>query len=134
MNKLFYLKSTSYPYAYFVKGAGFAASYTSGATKLTQQDIDCARNLGYAGTAVPVVTSFAVNYVRPQDLDATGQVKSNVRNPSRRRFATFAEAFQHGTKLRTRDESKGHLGFYVTETSDAVNARINWETGLTNSI
>lgn len=117
---------------YFVKGYGFSGSKAT-ASKLTSAELAAVNTAGYIGTNEVAVTSFAVNYVRPEDV-ANGQVKPNKFNPSKRRFATFDEAWQHGYLARTREESKAHLGFYVTETTDPVNASINWKTGLTNSI
>lgn len=133
MKKYYYV--SNYSGRYFVLGAGFTAASKATASKLTNAQIEAARSAGFEpGTAKAVEQSFAVNYVRREDLGCGGSIKANTNNPSKRRFATFDEAFQHGTKLLTRESSKGHLGFYVIETSDAVNAAINWKTGLTNSL
>lgn len=138
MNKQYYLKNGA---NYFVLGAGFSTSNQANASKLTQAQIDCAKGLGYTGTSIPVVVSFAVNYIRATDLDAAGNVQPNKRNPSKRRFATKDEAVQHGKRFEARRLKQGdaagtagHIGFYVTESTDAVNAKINWKTGLTNSL
>lgn len=96
---------------------------------------------GYA-EAVPVMDkSYAVSYVREGDLDGDGNVIANRKNPSRRRFATRDEAIQHGSRFQERkanvndaEGSAGHIGFYVIETYDPVNAEINWKTGLTNPL
>ena len=74
-------------------------------------------------------SSFAVSFIRPADLAADGGVRPNKNNPSKRRFKTREEADQHGSRFV---ESLGHLGFYVTEVREPVNAWVNWETGLTN--
>ncbi len=131
--KQYYLKnSTGY---YFVLGRGFIATCRAGASKLTKQQVDCAGTNGFYGYSEEVITtrSFAVNYVRKDDV-VGGKVSANANNPSKRRFATFDEAFQHGTQLQNREASKGHVGFYVSESTDAPNAAINWKTGLTNSL
>jgi hypothetical protein len=132
MNKQYYLKN-SYGY-YFVLGSGFTATGKCGASKLTSAQVTCAGSNGFIGSTeeVAVNKSFAVNYVRPGDL-VNGKVSANGNNPSSRRFATFDEAVQHGVNFQQREASKGHLGFYVTESTDPVNAEINWKTRLTNS-
>lgn len=120
---------------YWKQGSGFTAATLCEASKLTAEDVTCIRNLGFTGMTdvVNENKSFAVNYIRTEDLDG-GDVCENGNNPSKRRFATFDEAFQHGTRLREREDSKNHLGFYVTASTDEVNAEINWKTGLTNSL
>lgn len=127
---------------YFVKGQGFTAKTQATASQLTAGEVDCARGLGYVGTteAVPVRKSWGVCYVRATDLNGTA-VKPNKRNPSERRFATKQEAVTHGSRFNVRRKRKGdsagtanHVGFYVVETNDPVNAAINPQTGLTNSI
>lgn len=135
MNKKYNLKGCTSG-LWFVLGKGFTASTQCGASALTLDQVAQAKALGFepATTVEVKVKSFAVNYIRPGDIDTSGKVKANAYNPSARRFATFDEAFQHGTQLQKRDASKGHLGFYVTESSDSVNASINWKTGLTNSL
>lgn len=141
MNKQFNVKSNLNGY-YFVLGAGFTAYSVANASKLTEEQIACVRNLGYNNfTVVPVKVSFAVSYIRNVDLNGDGTVKANAKNPSKRRFATRDEAIQHGSRFATRKAkgsdvagSAGHIGYYVIETSDAVNAVINWKTGLTNPL
>ena len=85
--------------------------------------------------------SYAVNYIRDVDINEDGVVTPNNKNPSRRRFATRDEAVKHGSRFGERKAAKGdpsgtagHIGFYVMESSDPVNAEINWKTGLTNQI
>lgn len=127
---------------FYVLGQGFTATTKASASLLDCAQITCAQSLGFLGTKVevPVNKSFAVNYIRSENLDANGQVKPDTRNPSRRRFATKDEAIQHGSRFGVRKSkqrgaaagSAGHIGFYVTESTDAVNAKINWKTGLTN--
>jgi hypothetical protein len=142
MNKMFNVKSNYNGY-YFVTGAGFTAYSPDKASKLTAEQVGCLKNLGYNNfTVVEVKTSFAVSYIRQGDLNADGvTVKPNVKNPSKRRFATRDEAMQHGSRFAVRkakgsdvEGSAGHIGYYVIETSDPVNAVINWKTGLTNPI
>lgn len=119
---------------YFVKGSGFTATTRAGASQLTSAEVAAARSLGFEpSTTETVRKSWAVNYIRPEDI-VSGRVQANTNNPSARRFATKEEAVQHGTKFPTRSQSAGHAGFYVTETNDPVNAAINWDTGLTNAI
>ncbi len=149
MNKLFYLKG-SRTGRYFVLGSGFTASTKTSASKLTEAQVIAARALGFEPSVTENVSvSFAVNYIRKGDVtwirkgDVTwaGTVLPNVRNPSKRRFATREEANQHGSRFAVRrakgsnvDGSAGHVGFYVTESSDPVNASVNWSTGLTNKL
>jgi hypothetical protein len=138
---------------YYVKGAGLSASSLSGATAVEQADLasvqTCLSNagLGYT-TAVPCTVSFAVTYIRKTALGSDGKVYQRTPNaamgeidPSKRRFATFDEAVQHGSRFPARRKERsdapgtaGHIGFYVTETNDPVNAAINWKTGLTNPV
>lgn len=127
---------------WFVKGDGFKAASQNDASIVTDADISCLTNLGFVFKAkAPLVTSFAVCYVRKDDLNANGTVRPNAKNPSRRRFATRDEAHQHGSRFAVRkakgsdvEGSAGHVGFYVIETNDPVNATINWKTGLTNPL
>lgn len=134
MNKQYTLKSYASGY-YYVSGQGFVAQNRCAATKLDALALDKVSGCGFFGKAEEVIVnrSFAVNYVRPGEV-VNGVVQANRNNPSKRRFKTFDEAWQHGTKARTRDESATHTGFHVTESTDAVNAEINWKTGLTNSL
>lgn len=127
---------------FYVKGSGFTAACKNKASALTESQLACAADLGFTGTKYDATTSFAVNYIRLENLDANGQVKPDTRNPSKRRFATRDEAIQHGKRFGERRAkakgskagSAGHIGFYVTESSDPVNAAINWKTGLTNPV
>lgn len=141
MNKQYVLKSKINGF-YFVKGKGYAAALPGAASKVTQAEADAVAIAGFEPfTMIEVATSFAVMYIRPQDLLAGGGVAANKNNPSRRRFATRDEANQHGSRFGKRkaegskvEGSAGHIGFYVVETTDPVNASINWKTGLTNSL
>ncbi len=128
---------------FFVRGSGFTAKCDKEATQLSDADVNCARSLlePFTMVEVSVTVSFAVNYIRKGDVGANGVVTPNKKNPSKRRFATRAEANQHGSRFYSRVAKKGdkpgsagHIGFYVTETTDKVNASINWETGLTNAL
>jgi hypothetical protein len=126
---------------WFVKGQGYISSLEA-ASALTVNEIEAIRAAGFEPfKAIEVVTSFAVSYVRVPDLNDDGSIKDNVKNPSRRRFATRDEAIQHGSRFSVRkakgsdvEGSAGHIGYYVIETSDPVNATINWKTGLTNAL
>lgn len=123
MNK-YYLKGNSSG-RYFVLGRGFTASCKSEASQLTQAQVDGAIAAGFEPATKELVVaskSFAVNYVRQKDLDGRGGVNANTRNPSKRRFATNAEAVGHGRRWT---EKEGHLGFYVTQTTDKVNSRFD---------
>lgn len=128
---------------WFVLGAGFTAVAQKSASRMTQAQVDGAKAAGFEpATAYEVkVTSYAVNYIREGDIDNAGNVKPNTKNPSKRRFATRDEANQHGSRFGARkaaanapEGSAGHIGYYVTETNDPVNASVNWKTGLTNSL
>jgi hypothetical protein len=88
----------------------------------------------------PANKSFGVCYLRKADLVAgkpTADALNNPLNPSRRRFATEAEADKHGSRFRERKASygaapgsAGHIGFYTIETNDPVNSVIS-STGKT---
>ena len=128
--------------AYLVSGRGFTASTLKDATRfpstsaaVSQQS--CAANLGISTSVitVPDQKSFAVNYVRSGDVEVLGsgltKAKSNRNNPSPRRFSTKKEAVHHAVRFM---EIEGHLGFYITESTEAANASINWATGKTNPV
>lgn len=133
---------------YFVKNQGFKAATTSLATKLSSEEAAMVQATGvnYGVEASEVIevkaSSFAVCYVRPHDIAGDGSIKQNNLNPSRRRFATREEANIHGRRFNerrakgrnTEKGSAGHVGFYVIETNDPVNAAINPATGLTNKV
>ncbi len=142
-----YVLKNSLSGLFLVVGSGFVAETACKATKFDYNEAlssqTCAKSLGVTALLVqaPVKKSFAVNYVRPNDLNGDGTIKQNVKNPSRRRFATREEANAHGSRFGVRKAkgsrvsgSAGHIGFYVTESTDPVNATVNPETGLTNSI
>lgn len=123
---------------FFVAGLGFVACDIHEATSLTVEEASsiqqCARNLGTESStvvAIPVIKSYAVCYIRQQDIDPSGCVLANARNPSPRRFATFDEAQHHGSRFM---QTEGHNGFYVIETGDPVNAWVNQATGKTNPV
>jgi len=111
--------------------------------------VACLKNVGIVGSVEELVTSYAVVYIRKGEgerlLKGLGKNPANPNagqvDPSKRRFATRDEADQHGSRFRTRkanasdaEGSAGHEGFFVVETSDPVNAKINWKTGLTNPV
>lgn len=140
---------------YFVFGSGFVASSVAAATRLeTEQAIDlqdCAKAMGQGETTVESVAnkSYAVCLIRKGQLQPDGSITGTTVSsgwpltPTRRRFATREEAITHGGRFATRRASKsdpvgsgtaGHLGYYVIETDDPVNAAVNPDTGLTNPI
>ncbi len=134
---------------FFVKGQGFVA-VESQASILSCSEVTCAQGLGYAGYKVEVKDeSFAVVYIRKgEGVNLLAGGKKNPANgnlgqidPSKRRFKTEDEAWQHGSRARVRKANKGdkpgtagHEGFFVISTQDPVNSVINWKTGLTNPI
>lgn len=141
MNKKYNLKSNKSG-KWFVKGDGYTGATQKNASALTDAEVAAVIAAGFEPFAkvAALKVSFAVAYVRDTDLDGT-TVKPNKRNPSKRRFATKDEAIQHGTQFgRLRkaagdaEGTAGHVGFYVIETNDDVNASINWKTGLTNAL
>ncbi len=136
-----------------VSGKGFTATKASDASKFSESEVECklacAADLGYSVTKVEVQdSSWGVTYIRKGYLGTDGKItqKAPDRNkgeidPSKRRFATRKEAIQHGSRFAERRATKGdqpgtagHIGFYVAETNDPVNAEINWTTGLTNAL
>lgn len=128
---------------FYVQGKGFATLFKSTATQLTSAEADgvinCAKNMGQGGAIkVQLNKSFAVFYIRPEDILGEG-VRPNSKSPSSKRFATREEANTHGARFADRvkrgtDTPVGHIGFYVKESTDAVNAYVNAETGLTNNL
>jgi len=127
---------------FFGLGRGFTATTKAEASQLSDEQVEAVRIAGFEPSeTVAVSTSFACNYIRSGDVNVDGSIAANKRNPSRRRFATKDEAIQHGSRFSERrklagDEpgTAGHVGFWVSEELDAVNASINWKTGLTNSL
>jgi len=132
---------------FFVKGKGFCASIEAEATAFSAAEVsatqDCMVACGLErGTVVDYVVptdpnikqnangvSFAVSYVRSKQLRADGSINTHKLNPSKRRFATHDEATHHGRRFMAIEK---HLGFYVTQTKDPVNAYVNKVTGKTN--
>lgn len=143
MSKYIVKSGSFYGAFYYIQSKGFTGSKTQ-ATRLEYSEAQgvasCAKNMGHAGPVIEKVSvSFAVNYIRPENLDANGNVKPDARNPSRRRFATRQEAEKHASRFMERKkknstELAGHCGAYVTESTDEVNAYVNPDTGLTNSL
>jgi hypothetical protein len=139
---------------FFVTGKGFVATCAKEASQLSADEAEgikqCARNLGSEdSTSAEVQTSsWAVTYIRKNALQANGKISQkpldagkNEIDPSRRRFATREEAITHGSRFNVRRANRGdepgtagHIGFYVTETQDPVNAKVNPKTGLTNPV
>ncbi len=134
---------------FFVKGQGFTACTKNTASVLSNGEIACAAGLGYNGTAVEAILSYAVVYIRKGEgvkllnggSKNTPDINKGQVDPSKRRFATEDEAWKHGTRARERRANQGdqkgtagHEGFFVIETSDPVNSAVNWKSGLTNSL
>lgn len=122
---------------------GFTAETACKASKLEEADLDRLDNLGFdfEEQELQEHKSWAVCYVRHENLDGSGNVIADRRNPSRRRFATKDEAIAHGSRFDKRVARKGdkpgtagHCGFYVIQTNDPVNATVNPRTGLTNPL
>lgn len=110
---------------YFVLGSGFTATTKATASRLNDAQVAAARGLGFEPSTTEAATvSFATNYVRPQNRStrfANGRIRNVVdvdnNNPSAKRFATLGEALNHGARKVL---EMGHVGFWVTETNDAV--------------
>ncbi len=141
---------------YLVVGSGFIGKSASQGTQLSESEANCAagcaQKMGLGNTTSETVPeiSFAVVYVRKGDTFSNGVLTKaspnanlNQFDPSKRRFATRADANTHGKRFDTRRASKsdpknsgtaGHIGFFVIETNDPVNSTVNPATGLTNSI
>lgn len=130
---------------FFLAGSGFVADQKT-ATVMSEDKLTvvlgAAYDMGINAEAVDAPNvSFGVNYIRQGDVNADGSISANKRNPSKRRFATRDEANQHGSRFGERKAkagdaagTAGHIGYWVSETNDPVNAEINWKTGLTNAI
>ncbi len=139
---------------YYVHGKGFTGSTKCEGSELTEANLGCLTDLGYTFTSEEIVEavnaatgSFGVVYIRRKDVKdgkvaklATDANLGEI-DPSKRRFATFAEAKQHGSRFNLRKAKSGdkpgtagHVGFYVVQTNDPVNAAVNWASGMTNSL
>ncbi len=132
---------------YLVKDKGFIARVPQEATAFTDSEAvsvqECVKSVTGASTVAETFTaptdpnikqnadgkSFAVSYVRAKQLRGDGSINTHKLNPSKRRFATYDEATHHGRRFMAIEK---HLGFYVTETFDRVNAYVNKVTGKTN--
>ncbi len=135
---------------FFVLGKGFIASTEAAGSTVNEGQVKCIAGLGFTGfKQVDAQKSYAVVYIRKgegQNLLAgstKGKADANKGqiDPSKRRFATEDEAWQHGSRARVRKANRGdapgtagHEGFFVVKTSDAVNSVINWKSGLTNPV
>lgn len=129
---------------YFIEGKGFIGTAAQ-ATRFSDIDagetVKCLARTGARAVVENEVVinpnikqnangiSFAPNFIRKGDVRADGSVAANAKNPSSRRFATRAEAQQHIDRFV---KIEGHIGGYITESRDAVNAWINPESGFTN--
>ena len=138
---------------YFVENKGFTASTKAQATTFPDWNAayakcGCANSMGVKTTIEPMDKSYSVLYIRkgakwdgsklslPTPDAGKGQF-----DPSKRRFATFKEACIHASRFYLRkanagdpEGTAGHRGVVVVETNDPVNAYVNPETGLTNSL
>lgn len=139
------LKSASYPYRYFVHGKGFVASSPSEATQIADaeaaQQQECLQGAGLGASTVenapgdPNIkqnsdgSSWAVFYVRKNQIRSDGSVIAHKNNPSKRRFATEAEAIHHASRFV---KIEGHVGFWTQKRYEPVNAYVNQVTGKTN--
>lgn len=130
---------------YLVKGSGFVGT-SAQATRFDSYEaanaaVACAADMGVRASIENAVdsdpnikqnasgVSFAPSYIRKKDLRADGSVAANGRNPSTRRFATRAEAQKHIDRFV---KLEGHVGGFITESRDPVNAYINPLSGFTN--
>lgn len=140
---------------YFVSGKGYVGNKQE-ASRLSTIEAGVIRNNGVSfGLAFGSVivenghTSWAVVYIREGEgrklLDGLSKpspdASKNQLDPSRRRFADRDEALHHGARFPERRKEAGdkpgtakHEGYFVVQTSDPVNSKVNWKTGLTNSI
>lgn len=139
---------------YFVDGKGFTGNLSS-ATRLSAEDgqctIKCAGKMGVSSVIEEVQgKSFAVVYIRKDDITTAtsvskkaGAPSANQFDPSKRRFGSFKEAQMHAARFPFRRASKndardsgtaGHKGAFVIETTDPVNASVNPDTGKTNAV
>lgn len=141
------MKTIKYGSYYFVTGKGFIARTEAEATKFQDQAAalrqqECLRSAGVnPGVITDVATdpnivqnsdgsSWAVYYVRPNQVRSDGSVIAHRNNPSTRRFATADEAKHHGARFA---ESEGHVGFWIQKRyGERVNAYVNKVTGKTN--
>lgn len=146
MNNKYKLKGSNG--LYFVEGSGWTGTEAK-ASVLTDAQLSCLASLGFTGTKVAAITSYAVVYIRKGEgvklLAGHGKNPADANkgqvDPSRRRFATEDEAWQHGSRARERKANRGdkagtagHEGYFVIPTSDPVNSVINWKSGLTNPL
>lgn len=132
---------------YFVKDNGFTATVVASATRFSNAEVEemrkCLASAGHRDTYVVDVpetvdvnikqntdgSSFAVSFVRPKQLRSDGSINTHKLNPSKRRFATHAEAVKHGSRFMGIEK---HLGFYVTKRYEQVNSYVSAITGKTN--
>jgi hypothetical protein len=148
MNKVIRSEQTN---RYFVQGQGFVGTQAT-ATRFVdfydaEETQDFAKSMGLGRSYLedvedvpeavgePVIqqnidgSSWAVNFVRKQD--ANGGVKHNNLNPSPRRFRTKEEAEHHALRFV---KIESHVGFWVSPSTDHVNAYVNQVTGKTNPV
>lgn len=135
---------------FFVTGKGFSTTVEASASSLDEAQIKCLLGLGFTDfEQIESSRSYAVVYIRRgEGIKLLGGSRKNVPDadkgqvdPSKRRFATWDEAHQHGSRFPERRAEKcdkagtaGHEGFFVIETGDPVNAKVNWKSGKTNPL
>lgn len=133
---------------FFVEGKGFVGT-AANASLLDEGKVKCVAGLGFNFQTVEAVESYAIVYIRKGEgvkllagysKDKADANKGQI-DPSKRRFATFDEANHHGSRFAERRAKRtdkpgtaGHEGYFVIETSDAVNSKVNWKSGLTNPV
>lgn len=133
---------------YFVQDKGFSGTGVT-ATRFGDHDgaqdvVDCAKSMGIVAAIEEVKAeanphivqnangiSYAPNYIRKGDVKADGSVAANRNNPSPRRFRTESEASHHAARFKRIEK---HSGFFVTESTDPVNAWVNQVSGKTNPV
>ncbi len=137
----------SYRGSYFVQGHGFTALEPAKATAFKDEEVaqtqECIASCGMGtSTAETIVvaadpnikqnadgSSFAVYYIRKNQVRSDGSVVTHKNNPSKRRFATEDEANHHARRFV---KIEGHVGFWLQKRAEAVNAYVNKVTGKTN--
>lgn len=140
---------------FFVANKGAQAYNQKDATAYTQDEankvIESLKLVGYQASAISLVevlpVSHSVVYIRKGDTSGTQVYKQTPNanlgqtDPSSRRFATRNEAIAHGQRFHERvakagdkPGTAGHIGYFLIETNDPVNATVNPLTGKTNSL
>lgn len=134
---------------YFVTGKGFVGS-ESQATRIADNEVarqqECIASCGGGNsTAVEVRvevdpnivqnqdgSSFAVAFVRKNQIRSDLSINSHKLNPSKRRFATETEAEHHARRFKNIEKHAGY--FILPRRNETVNAYVNKVTGKTNPV